>query len=165
MKCQTCQGKRYIVRMEPETWGSSRNWCYTNREVERRYMCEVCKGTGEVPDPEPPTPAGAIRMARFQIEGHEVHAPGFTRERFLRALDRARQDGLQTRPAATPGTVAVHSGSTDAWYETSRTSCTCPATVPCKHIAWCIYLADVKSIDPAHVQTVGITATVAEGVA
>lgn len=152
MKCTKCEGRRVIVRTEPERWGSSRNWCYTGHEVERRYQCDHCNGSGLEPDSTPEV----IVMGMLEIEGHLVDAPGFTRERFLEAVDRAKREQLRTTPAN--GCVLVMSGSDDARYAVTRERCECMAGQThhfCKHRALCIYLQDVQGVDVMHVPTIG----------
>jgi len=148
MKCTMCEGRRVVVRIEPETWGSSRNWCYTGHEVERRYQCEHCNGSGLEPE--------MIVVSVLEIEGKMVDAPGFTRERFLEAVARAKREQLRTTPGS--GCVLVQSGSDDARYTVTRDRCDCKAGQThhyCKHRALAIYLQDVQGVDIMHVPTIG----------
>ena len=92
----------------------------------------------------------------FTIDNHKVHAPGFTREGFLKAVERAKADGLWLGYVKKAGTVPVQNRSNGMTYLTTRSGCTCNAGQrgrPCKHRAIALYTFEVLGLDitkPGH---------------
>jgi|GEM_PF-2481435 len=100
------------------------------------------------------------QVAKFDIDGHTVHAPGFTLEQFMRFVDRAREAQLRTSPGTTPGTVFVLSGSRDARYRVTRYACACAGHRThgrCWHHAYAVWLVDVAGVDVTRIPTIGVS--------
>lgn len=117
--------------------------------------CETCDGYGETyrsefaadpaDSPEPPPPAARERII---WGGHIVHAPGFTRDQFERAMTRAFSDDLQVKATSKHGEYVVHHPGHTSGYRVTRERCTCKAGevgTPCKHRAVLIAHLDVRA--------------------
>jgi len=104
--------------------------------------------------------AEVIQVSAFEIDGHQVDAPGFERAQFQAFVQRAMSAQLRTFPGGHKGEVLVQSGSSDARYVVSRTHCSCQGHHGhgrCYHRALAIYLADVAGVDICHVPTIGFS--------
>lgn len=148
MKCNTCNGKRVIVRTVANVQRSNGVDYRSSRPatVDRLYQCERCNGSGHEPDPTP-----------VVVCGGTVEAPGFDSRTFADALHRATARGyFHIRPSR-PGTVTVDTGRAAA-YVVTRTGCSCPGHAShgrCLHRAAAIYTNDVCGIDLCSTEILG----------
>lgn len=86
----------------------------------------------------------------LQINGIQFEAPGFTTAAFVRAVERARAEGLHVGYTAKRGTVSVHNPAKGMTYLVTRESCTCEAGRhgrACKHRAIALHMFEVEGID------------------
>lgn len=154
MKCTECDGRRVIIRMERQWWGSSRNGFDTGREVERLYQCERCKGSGVEPAPEP--------ISAVLFNGAAIDAPGFTSETFAAGVAKAiAVSTLPINPAKVGG-VLVQSTRTGEHYHVTRERCSCPGGMShghCYHRAAVLYINDVVGVDVSRERILGFDQT------
>jgi hypothetical protein len=140
-----------------------------------RQMCTRCGGTGRIEHQRSRWIGGGKTgyrsewtvfeacdcggRAMFEIEGRQVNAPGFdSDEQFLGFVERAKAAQLRTTPGRSA--VLVSSGSGDARYRVTRTSCDCTGHLThgrCWHRAYAIWLHDVAGVDVMRVPVIGVS--------
>lgn len=138
--CRTCGGTGSIVRHRSRWIGGGKLGYRSTWTVLER--CKDCEGA-----------------SMLEVEGKAVEAPGFeSAEQFMGFVERAKIAQLRTNPGT--GCVLVMSGSDDAQYAVTRTSCECQGHRGhgrCYHRALCIYLQDVQGVDVMRTPTIGFS--------
>ena len=97
MKCTSVRASGHVADGRRD--GRSQGMDYTTgRMVERLFQCDTCGGTGQLPEPEGPPPAGYVEIA-----GGLIEAPGFDAQTFAAGLSRARTRGTFPMMPCRPG--------------------------------------------------------------
>ena len=143
-ECQQCDGAGMVTSMEPAPIKGTKLRS-SHRLVAQNRKCEHCAwGRVRV---EVETDNLSDSPQPLTYHGHEVTAPGFTQDRFDRAVVRGFVDDLVATDTDTPDRYIVGHRGCGIGYHVTRERCGCAAGTagtPCKHRAFLIAHLDVR---------------------